>query len=298
MNNIQQRPENLDTSIHNIDTGRKPIRCLSSYMMTGLMTFRNPYGNEDQAQTWNNLKSLIPLKKVLVEIALPLVTVIALVEKIVYTTLWTLSLFLYPITKKPKEFMAKMVQSSNFSIVWSLFALPCNFIFTDAPTHESTMRYGINQVFGCKLFERAEDTSYVNDKWQRSKDLNVTDQEVQHDATAVTLIIDDVFTEEIYGDDLEAKIGEFLDSDVNMILDVLEQTIRLYASGKHKAEPIPGFFTEATARGIRQIRTSEENIDHGQQIKGLAFEESQKGRLAKEIFQKANTALGEKYPNL
>lgn len=99
-------------------------RSISSHLMEGLLEWRNSgwkHHNLDEAAT---CKSCTFLGKVIsTQIGLGLLMVTAAVETVVYGIL---TLAAYPTrlcTNKPYEFMARYLDSSSFTIKWSIISI-------------------------------------------------------------------------------------------------------------------------------------------------------------------------------
>lgn len=133
-------------------------RCASSHMMTALLTWRNPHGDEER---WISENVSIPnkgihaAKVIAAEVGLSLVLLIAMVETAVYFTFVLISLMVYPLTDRPLSFSVKLIQSSSFTSKWALADLLIfNLFLKNVFTHESFAR-------SWGLTVRPEDQEYL-----------------------------------------------------------------------------------------------------------------------------------------
>lgn len=145
-----------------------PTQCVSSHLMTGLLTWRNPHGPEEEwpdypdrhktaGNAWKRLGKVAST-----EIGLILLTITSVIETVAYASLAVLSLALYPVTSRPCKFFAKLIQSSSFTIFWGFSdALIYNPLFLDVETKESFARLQLNVFPRLVDITREEDISFV-----------------------------------------------------------------------------------------------------------------------------------------
>jgi len=122
-----------------------PTRCLSSHAMSHLLTWRNPYGreeewknyDEDDEINWSKLRN----KAIVTELALLALLPCATIETITYLVLTLLTIPLYPFTNRPFSFVENLLESSTFTIPWILVDLVLNIFVINVATHESSARY-------------------------------------------------------------------------------------------------------------------------------------------------------------
>lgn len=122
-----------------------PVRSIASRLMTILTTWRNMDGKEANWQDegmpyWKSERSSIEhyAKAVLAEHCLPVITTIAVVETVVYSIF---SLF-------GSSHSYKLLQSSSFTILWSLADLFYNHCYTNILTDESKAQSFASNYFG------------------------------------------------------------------------------------------------------------------------------------------------------
>ena len=150
-------------------------------MMSSLLTWRNPQGSEegwyrrsaerhaeihDIGNRWEHYGKVIAT-----EIGLVIPLLIAEVEVCAYAALTVISLVFYPITDRPYQFSAKLLDSACFSFVWIAGMATYNLVQHNRNvwTHESFVRLNIVDDVGEHFFPfrllREEDMTYVN-HWQ------------------------------------------------------------------------------------------------------------------------------------
>lgn len=141
-----------------------PCRCLSSHMMTHLLTWRNPEGAEENWVFKDNKGvhfSQNIEKLVVTQIGLSLLFVSAAVEFAAYGVLFTTETILRGVASKSRLY--HRLSSARFTILWSL-ALGITNIFVlsikncNIYTHESFSRLHLFK----KSFLRKTDADYVN----------------------------------------------------------------------------------------------------------------------------------------
>lgn len=119
------------------------MQCLTSHMMTKLILWRNPKGKEANwiFQRMPSSRRPILLKLLCTQIAFASLTIVALVETIAYSILTFFTLpFNYITVKRPLQFSLKLLQSSSFSVLWSLSNLFFNFASPNLLTKEKFAR--------------------------------------------------------------------------------------------------------------------------------------------------------------
>lgn len=135
---------------------------ISSQLTSQILILRNPEGREAGWSSDN-----VPLewvdrhrsgavqfiqgeytRKTITEIALSFVAVIALIETVVYGVLATLALGLSPYTDRPYRFFAALLDSSSFTILWTIHAIFINFRARQLETRECFYRHEMDEEGG------------------------------------------------------------------------------------------------------------------------------------------------------
>lgn len=249
-------------------------RCASSHLMTQLLSWRNPQGPEEGwvqrpngqfvENRWKQLGKVIST-----EIGLTLLLVASAVETVSYSILAVSSLALYPFTNRPCRFFAKLLQSSSFTILWSVAdALVYNPFFTNIMTRESFARYWAQKYSPASLaMMRMEDDLYIAD-WQQQHP-----QEVQnallgpiqaHGRTTQELINQGArfLKEEVLAGASAATTQLFNEADASIYPFILTKAVYIYAAGSKKNDSIPDFFKSETKNQILAFRSRPENPEN------------------------------------
>lgn len=285
-------------------------RCASSHLMTGLLAWRNPQGSEENwilrrqgiENGWKNAGKVIST-----EIGLGLLTITSAVETVAYATLALASLTLYPFTDKPCAFFVKLLQSSSFTIIWSLAdAILYNPIFVNVMTHESFARYwaAIFNPTPIVMF-RLDDRFYLADWQQQHRQGNVNDGllgPILAEGRATQELIDqgaNLIQQDILANASAATVGFFRDMDPSIYMFVLTKAVYIYTVGAKKNDEIPDFFKPATKNlilALRQEHLDEATVQELQRVitDPAQFETAPQGESAQSIFNRLrNAASGE-----
>jgi|GEM_PF-1810729 len=249
-----------------------PIKCISSYLMTGLFRWRNPAGEErlwfsDEPPVENRCKRLSKIATT--EIGLSMLTTAAAVETAAYSYLALASYALRPITDKPRQFFVKLLQSSSVTIGWGAVSLLANPFSTNIVAHESIMRFYL-QALNSKLtfphryvelfrpedqqdFERRAPGYIVepirHDLWPYKLEwAKIVERELAKGAGANFLV------REVLSGASPETINAFKELDPDMYLFVLTKAIFICACGPWRGYSIPKFFKPATQELVRQLR--------------------------------------------
>ena len=263
-------------------------RCISSQLMTHLLTWRNPQGSEEQWFTGVHPpeieNGLTHVGKVLsTEIGLCLLVTAAAVETVAYASLAILSLALYPVTDEPHLFFYKLLDSSSFTILWGVAdALIYNLFFINVLTNESMARYWVNmfnptpvvfrianQFYALQLeVFRAEDRLYVHD-WM----LQHTQQAHPHAMLAPILnegqAVQNAITqgaaflkEDVLANAPSETLELFRECDLSIYMFILSKAVYMYAAGsKNTEETIPDFFKPSTRALITAWRSEHKSAE-------------------------------------
>lgn len=130
---------------------------ISSHAMSRLGTWRNPQGIEKEPEIINRTchttiefnfeprsKINYPkhiLKVIATEVGLGVLATTAIIETIAYASLTFLSLCLFPVTDRPCKFFAHLLQSSAFTVIWSVADfLYYNLFYINILTQEKNAR--------------------------------------------------------------------------------------------------------------------------------------------------------------
>lgn len=242
-------------------------KCISSHLMTELLTWRNPQGKEENWITgpqeiesrWKHAGKVI-----VTEIGLAFLTLTATVETVAYTALVLVSLVLSPVTDRPYEFFATLLSSSSFTIVWSAVDMVLNLFTVNLMTRETFARYWAQQYNPTRIeLLRFEDRLYITDFCQRQgvqghenqpgpllQPILTVGKTTQEMITlGARFIADEVLSEASN----ETK-GLFKEMDPSMFMFILTKAVHIYVVGGRKEDELPGFFKPETQQLIRNLR--------------------------------------------
>lgn len=287
--------------------------CISSHMMSHLLEWRNPQGREEE---WLELDQRIEnccthLKVISTEIGLAILTTSAIIETIAYTALATAFFVLTPITNKPYQFFAKLLESSFFTIIWgTVDGLIYNPFFVNVMTRESFARYYASLIHPTSIeFFRLEDRLYIAE-WQQLHRpdltfdiLNPIISEGQSINTQINQGIDFMIQEVFANASSETlDLCEIMDPSIFMF--VLTKAIYIYAAGSKQNEPVPAFFKPATIDRITILRRDlnskkQEVLEQLQQliVDPASFEVEPQNEDVKILFKALRTAASGEFTN-
>lgn len=248
-------------------------RCLSSQLLSGLLTWRNPHGTEEnwyfeppRGTVFNSpvevaARVVIHAAKVLTaEAGIATLTVMAATETVAYSALGLVSLTFYFYNDRPAITFYKLLQSSSFTILWgSADALIFNIFFYNIFTHESLARFYINDFLVINPLYRHADQVYI-------ADLRANNQRAQHPmlrsvhregmslrekiAAGAAFLKNEIFARE--SNDTRNLCKE---CDPEIYQYILAKAISLYAIGAKRNETVPRFFKNDTQDAIQIMRT-------------------------------------------
>jgi hypothetical protein len=244
----------------------QPIRCESSLLLTKLLLFRNPVARQiPLPQEDDYLLRPKFINVITTEICLFLLAATSIIETLTYASLTFLYLFLYPFTDKPFLLHKKLLESSSFTIIWSLAdAVIFNLFSRYVTPNESFARYWADQFnpTPLRLF-RDEDFSYVRQEMLLNSLLRAP-QTVRTDrASTPTLLQEEVINKGanfikdkvLAGADKETiRIFMEMDPDIPIFLFIATKAAYIYGFGELKNKEIPPFFKPKTKEIILQLR--------------------------------------------
>lgn len=127
-----------------------PTKCLSSYMTTELLKFRNFRGGEEN---WFNDPDAVVHdpryygRVVATEIGVALLCVTAAVESVAYAIFFITTIPMLLVSKRPCDFAASLMSSSSFTLYWNFANLTYfNVHFPNIFTQESFARYAFDHL--------------------------------------------------------------------------------------------------------------------------------------------------------
>jgi hypothetical protein len=128
----------------------EPTRCISSFLMTNLLTWRNSKGFEEHSTTNPSTENKREYYKRIIstEIGVALLAIISSVETVAYSAITCITLIVYPFTNNPYKFFVKHLQSSSFTIIWGLANAIYNPISLNVSSDESLARKKILNSYG------------------------------------------------------------------------------------------------------------------------------------------------------
>lgn len=225
-----------------------PVRCLSSQAMSCILKGRN---------NWNTPVQRI-VRVTFLEIALPIMAVIAAVETLAYGVF---SLACFPIcliTNKPYKFFAKYLQSSSFTVIWALANLLFNLALPDLALHESVAR-GFS-----RLFFRREDEYYRSEQRieEQAKQAREVAQKERKERDRVDEIVSrgvQLIEKILSTEKLQIRKGlkdPNIERFASLNLFVFSKIVFIYSAGFKKNDKIPDFFAPSTRELIQAIRVA------------------------------------------
>ncbi|MEM8628931.1 MAG: hypothetical protein AAGF04_02510 [Chlamydiota bacterium] len=238
--------------------------------MQPLLTWRNPAGNEENwfiqvpqesGTTWLDTRRIC-----LAECALCLVAVTSAVETVAYGIFTLFSLLITPCNPEPFRFFEKLLESSSFTIIWTLADLMFyNPLLVNVFTHESLARFWVGKLF-IPAFYREDDRFYVVDWINRvAPNNNLVDNEL-----LVPLLREGRDTQELIDEGAaflkrcvlqgldKEEIKSFKECEAATFSFFLSRSVYMYAFGQEKnTEEIPKFFKEDTRSKIQKLRAKE-----------------------------------------
>lgn len=271
-----------------------PTRCVSSHLMTRLLTWRNPECEENYGLfPPNDIGNIWKLRAriVVAEVGLAALALIAAIETVAYGTLAKLSRILLPTSTTPFHFFNKLAESSTFTCIWSLADFVIyNIFYVSVVTHEPFARfstplsrhedrwycnyyYQINQLYWTY---HPDNDSAVN---KASRSQESIDQGAEFIVTEVLKDAPDVMRIQFKE---MAQPSQF----------VLAKAVYIYAIGSKRDEPIPDFFKPATKSAIEVLRRGIIQEEHKIEMERLmSGPEEFNGDLQNASTQKASSIL-------
>lgn len=245
-------------------------KCISSHLMTELLTWRNPQGSEEnwlgQRQGIDSLWRHIG-KVVSTEIGLFLLATTAAVETVAYSTLALVSLAFYSMTDVPCKFFAKALESSSFTVIWALAdAILFNPFEVNIGTQESYARFWTEGYNTTAWVLYREGDKEVSADLAENKRRSGSFGEVESNGPPSPLLAEAWATEEAISlgaaflienvlADLPLKhLALLREGDYSFLRFVLTKSVYIYAFGAKKTEEIPPFFKSTTGPQIVKLR--------------------------------------------
>lgn len=297
------------------------IRCASSQLMTSLLTWRNPEGREEHwmlaAQEINNPPRHLA-KLIAAETGIALLTISSAVETVAYSVLTLASLALYPITDRPYEFFARLLESSSFTIIWGLAnAVLLNPVFRNVATHESFARLFAHVLNPTRIvIFRENDTSYLA-AWAIQHHPRLFEQFVQGGWN--NLLMEPIFAQERGSPELidqgasliqqdvlananDKTIELFMEMDPSIFMFVLTKSAYIYTFGNRKNDTIPNFLKQSTKDLILSLRQKSLPPETSAELQRLfadpdAFNTPEQGIEAQSIFNRLRNIGSEELQN-
>lgn len=246
------------------------IKCISSHLLTNVLTWRNPQGAEER---WVNRPSGIDNrwrhigKVATAEVGSLLLTAVALIETVAYAALAIGSLTLSPFTNRPYDFFKSLLQSSSFTVLWSAAtAIRYNPFSINVLTREPFARAWIDRYHPMPIKFRRHTDVFEITRWiqqhmpllelPRMDTLGTLDEFLElilnadrYSTQGATLI-----TEVILNGVSSEKIESAKDMDADMLHFILIKAIAIYAIGTKRSDTLPSYFKNATRKAIAQLR--------------------------------------------
>lgn len=237
------------------------IRCVSSYLMSELLAWRNLSGRQEN---WSDSREVSPApdctfyaKNFITEPSLMLIAGIAALETIVNAILVILSLVLYPLTDAPYRFMAAFLSSSSFTILWAIadFFHPCQY---NLMTRESHARFIIQMTVPFPLVRPEDGVEIVlqhgNNRPRSSTIRNFIEQGGAFFVQDVLAGLDEPTRDLFRSLDTRRLHSSRTPEQNRFVLFILTKAIFVYAFGARRDVAPPAFFKPETGEGILRLR--------------------------------------------
>jgi len=232
--------------------------------MSHLITWRNPNGQETNWIAAEQQRFFNPsLKKIFgTFVGLGCIIPIATIESVAYTAFAALSYPIKPLSDRPYTFFVKLLESSSFTVIWSLVdQVFYNPFFLDLMTDESFARLWAHHFNPTRIeILRFED---------RARIVNWVEQHnPPHQAAPLLAPIIDLgyrlrdsnrlgakfLYEEVFKKESPEVMETARDYDPAVIPYILSKAILIYAGGAKSKEAIPVFFKDDTRAKIQSFR--------------------------------------------
>ncbi|MBS0647876.1 MAG: hypothetical protein JSS10_01470 [Verrucomicrobia bacterium] len=276
-----------------------PIRCLSSHLMSYLVTWRNPQGREEG---WIFQRETFPgfVKVSICQIGFSAVAVTAAVESIAYGALSLLALTVYRLTDRPFEYTVSLLQSSSFTTLWAVADLIFNWFFPNLLTHESLARAWGQMLNPTSIrIRRLQDQLYVADFEARIRAAvhgGIHDpilQGLARQGADVNQVIQEgaaFITEHLINGADSETLEKFKIREPDILPFIVTKAFYIYIFGSKNSEQIAQFFKNETQALILEMRSKYTLSDEVKQeltntMKDLAsFEKGVVSKEAQTVF--------------
>lgn len=236
-------------------------KCISSHLMTELLTWRNPQGSEEnwlgQRQGIDSLWRHIG-KIVSTEIGLFFLTTTAAIETVAYAALALVSLSFYSMTDVPCKFFVKALESSSFTFIWALAgAILFNPFTVNVVTEESFARHWTEKynTTACQLYRIEDKEKVLKSFGEVESNGPPSPLHAEARATEEAISLGATFLIENVLADLPLKhLALLREGDYSFLRFVLTKSVYIYAFGAKKTEEIPPFFKSTTGPQIVKLR--------------------------------------------
>lgn len=145
-------------------------KCLSSHLMTHLLTWRNPQGSEEnwyhagEGRELFTANAVNVAKAIAAEAGIVVLGVAAATETVAFTALSLVSFTFLIYTDRPLKTFIRALQSSSFTVLWCCAdAGFSNLFFKNVFTEESIVRFYTQEAFGTNFFYRSIDRVRISE---------------------------------------------------------------------------------------------------------------------------------------
>jgi hypothetical protein len=268
-------------------------KCISSQLMTELLIWRNPQGNEagwGVAGGYIHNEYIYVGKIFITGIGVSFLALVSTVETVAYSILSLLSLALYPIEDAPLQFFVKLLESSSFTILWSaICGLLANPFLVNVITHESMARLFVSSAFPeLKILMRPEDANYIRNWLSAHQDipsLGIPPEEIKD---LVTIEQGAEFIQRhILENASENTLTCFKEMEPSLFPFILAKAVYIYAAGTKKDEEIPLFFKSETRQLIESFREKPDEPEIEEELQRLFSDPTQFATEPKDADTKA-----------
>jgi hypothetical protein len=236
--------------------------CLSSSLLSSLLSWRNPCGSEnnwihDKCESYQSSPRI--RKIVLVELGCFFLMSTAAIETIAYSILRVAMFPLCFVMPKPYALIVKKLESSSFTLLWGIVNSYFNFSKKSLFTNEALVRwYGDSLHTFSFRFARDSDRKIIEEQFPLlARNLRPYSQTAQYyEKQGSNFIKEYIFTT------IDKETHEAICSfDETHFSFIVTKTIFEYVLGKQREAKLPLFLKRSTRRGIYALRVAMKNTN-------------------------------------
>lgn len=250
-------------------------KCGTSHLMTGLITWRNVHGEEEN---WLGHKSVssggrfaLIGRAALTEMALPFVMVAAFVEALVYRILSAPMFLLYPITSKPFTFFHDRANSGAFTVLWgAVYFVFGNLFYKNVYTRECLVRRDVQERLPAfinvnRIQDQLETARLVElecpilEPYLENADKMFSPEELRGQEEAVIrrrIEAAAVYFKEMISRSSPSFVADFKGGDSTVCVLTLIRAVGPLLLSDERDEDIPDFFCDELQQRLEDLRRS------------------------------------------